>query len=145
VLLSKANEAAYTGVVNGALSGFRTEIVNTSVKLTSTTGGTFTGSGVILYARGGTTTIVTAKHLLYSRTGATEPPAWSAQLVTDFVSKVTINYGGANLAYNVSPTQTAAIATATPITQGNGASAWDYDVMVLTSADTALARSRPTR
>ena len=139
MLISKTNEAMYVGVVNGALSGFRAKIVNTSVKLISTSGGTFTASGVILYANGGTTTIVTAKHVLYSRTGATEPPAWSDQLVTDFVSKVTIYYGGANLAYNVSPTQTAAIATANPVTQGNGTPDWAYDVMILTSTDVNLS------
>jgi Trypsin len=115
----------------------KTAIQNTSVRLVDS-GGRFNGSGMIVYTDGSNnTTIVTAKHLLYSLIGANDTPAWSTQLETDFQQKVSIKYDTA-MTFNKNPTQTAAIASITSVTP-DAQQPWEYDVMILTSTDPTLA------
>jgi hypothetical protein len=122
----------------GLLPGpIKIAIQNTSVRLVDA-GGRFNGSGVIVYTDGSNnTTIVTAKHLLYTITGAGDTPTWDPKLETDFVQKVSIKYDSA-MTFNKNPSQTAAIASIVSVTPDQAAP-WAYDVMILTSTDAALA------
>jgi hypothetical protein len=141
----------------------QTLIVNSSIKLTGS-GGSFTGSGVILYESGGTTTIATAKHLLYSFAGKDEPPTGNLELVTapfqdtSAQKGVRILYGDYQvlekdgkqakdkdgklirkpLAFNQIPASVAPITKIIPI-DGPKSELWEYDVMILESNDEDLA------
>ena len=139
MLMSKDNQATFQTAIGNLPTTMRSSILNASVKFTGQgpKGGNLTGSGVIVYAENGTTTIATAKHLLYVLAGEVDQPAWSNSLVTDFQQRVSIHYDGP-MQFNMEPGRTATISAVTPITP-NAQNPWEYDVMIVTSTDASLA------
>lgn len=138
MLISAANEQQYATDFAKIPQAIRETILRATVKLVGSAGGTFTGSGVIIYADGETTTIVSAKHNLWVLADKSDPPEWDDAYVRGFKANVSIKYGP-TLAYDGAPDQTAAIAGITPVVQDGGEPSWLYDVMLITSTDVQLA------